>query len=81
MKTRPRRYRCPNCQWDFAFRKKKCCPGCGTLLLIASDISTDAEFTKLKSFWMWDPVQEKWAYIRDWAEEKRQAVRMLVQPR
>lgn len=80
MRTRPRHYRCPNCQWDFAFRKKKCCPGCGTLLRIASDIFTDAELTELKSFWMWDPLQEKWDYIRDWMEEKRQAVRTLVLP-
>jgi hypothetical protein len=58
MKFRPRRYQCPRCQWDFAFRKKRCCPGCGTLLLIASDVPTDAELTEIKNFWMWDPVKE-----------------------
>ena len=71
MKFRPRRYQCPRCRWDFAFRKKRCCPGCGTLLLIASDVPTDAELTEIKSFWMWDPVKEKWDYIRDWEEHKR----------
>jgi hypothetical protein len=52
MKFRPRRYQCPRC------RKKRCCPGCSTLLLIASDVPTDAELTEIKSFWMWDPVKE-----------------------
>lgn len=32
----------------------------GTLLLIASDIPTDAELTEIKSFWMWEPVRERW---------------------
>lgn len=29
------------------------------LLLIASDVPTDAELTEIKSSWMWDPVKEK----------------------
>ena len=74
MRWRPRRYQCPKCRWDFAVRKKRCCPGCGTLLLIGSDNPTDTELTALKSFWMWEPVQEKWDYIRDWEEHKRKAI-------
>src|SRR5438477_7568045 len=58
MRWPPRRYQCPKCRWDFAVRKKRCCPGCGTLLLIASDNPTDAELTEWKSFWMWEPVKE-----------------------
>ena len=75
MRFRPQRYQCPKCRWDFAFRKKRCCPGCGTLLLIASDNPTDAELTELKSFWMWEPGKERWDYIRDWEEHKREAMR------
>jgi len=52
MRFRPQRYQCPKCRWEFAFRKKRCCPGCGTLLLIASDNPTDAELTELKSSWL-----------------------------
>ena len=48
MRWRPRRYQCPKCRWDFAVRKKRCCPGCGTLLLAGSDNPTDAELTELK---------------------------------
>ena len=40
--------------------EEKVLPGCDTLLLIASDNPTDTELTKLKSFWMWQPIQEKW---------------------
>jgi hypothetical protein len=53
--------------------------GCGTLLLIASDNPTDAELTELKSFWMWEPVQEGWDYIRDWEEHKRKAIEQHAQ--
>lgn len=74
MRWRPRRYQCPKCRWDFAFRKKRCCPGCGTLLLIASDNPTDGELTELTTFWMWEPVEEKWDYIRNWEEHKRKAI-------
>jgi hypothetical protein len=63
MRFRTQRYQCPKCRWDFAFRKKRCCPGCGTLLLIASHNPTDAELTALKSFWMWEPGKEKWEYV------------------
>jgi hypothetical protein len=79
MRFRPQRYQCPKCRWEFAFRKKRCCPGCGTLLLIASDNPTDAQLTELKSFWMWEPFQEKWDYIRDWEEHKREAMRKVEQ--
>jgi hypothetical protein len=75
LRFRPRRYECPKCKWDFTFRKKKCCPGCGTLLLIASDMLSDAELTELRSFWMWEPLKEGWDYISDWEEHKREALR------
>jgi type I site-specific restriction endonuclease len=61
----------------FKNRRKKCCPGCGTLLLIASDMLSDAELTALKSFWMWAAVKEKWEYVRDWEEHKREAMQKL----
>src|SRR5271157_5680472 len=73
----PQRYQCPHCKWDFARRKKRCCPGCGTLLLIVSDMLSDAELTELRSFWMWEPLKERWDYIRDWEEHKREAMQML----
>ena len=75
MRYRPQRYHCPHCKWDFARRKKRCCPGCGTLLLIVSDMLSDAELTELRSFWMWDPLKEKWDFIRDWEEHKVEAMR------
>lgn len=74
MRYRPTRYICPRCRRDFAKRKKRCCPGCGTLLLIMSDVPTDTELTALKSFWMWDHDKERWNYIRDWEEHKREAM-------
>jgi len=49
------------------------------LLLIASDVPTDAELTAIKSFWMWEPIKEKWDYIRDWEEHKREAMRRFEQ--
>ena len=75
LRCRPQRYHCPHCKWDFARRKKRCCPGCGTLLLIVSDMLSDAELTELRSFWMWDPLKEKWDFIRDWEEHKVEAMR------
>lgn len=74
LRVKPERYKCPRCKWDFAYRKKRCCPGCGTLLLIASDMLSDAELTELRSFWMWEPLKERWDYIRDWEEHKREAM-------
>jgi hypothetical protein len=74
LRVRPQRYKCPHCKWDFANRKKRCCPDCGTLLLIASDTLSDAELTALKSFWMWEPFKEKWDYISDWEEHKCEAM-------
>lgn len=74
LKVRPQRYKCPHCKWDFAYRKKRCCPGCGTLLLIASDMLSDSDFTALKSFWMWEPLKERWEYVRDWDDHKREAM-------
>jgi hypothetical protein len=41
MRVRPQRYNCPHCNWDFAYRKKRRCLGCGTLLLVASDMLFD----------------------------------------
>ena len=72
-------YRPARCKWDFAKRKKRCCPGCDTLLLIMSDVPTDAELTSLKSFWMWDADKEMWTYIRDWEEHKREALGKLAE--
>jgi hypothetical protein len=79
MKFRPRRYQCPRCRWDFTFRKKRCRPGCGILLLIASDTPTDATLTEIKSLGMWEPGRERWQYIRDWEEHKRDAKRKFEQ--
>jgi hypothetical protein len=62
-------------KWAFTFRKKKCCPRCGTFLLIASDLLSDDELAELRSFWMWEPLKERWDYIRDWEEHKREALR------
>ena len=75
LKTKPQRYKCPHCKWDFAHRKNRCCPGCSTLLLIASDLLSDAELTALRSFWMWEPLKKKWIYVRDWEEHKQEAGR------
>jgi hypothetical protein len=74
LKVRPQRYKSPHCQWDFAYRKKRCCPGCGKLLLIASDMLSDSDFTALKSFWMWEPLKERWEYIREGDDHKREAM-------
>jgi len=49
------------------------------LLLIASDTPSDAELTDIKSFWMWEPGRERWQYIRDWEEHKREATRKFEQ--
>ena len=77
LRVRPQRYKCPHCKWNFAYRKKRCCPGCGTLLLIASDMLSDTELTVLRSFWMWESLKERWDYIRDWEEHKREAMQRL----
>jgi hypothetical protein len=49
------------------------------LLLIASDSPADAELTEIKSFWLWEPGRERWQYIRDWEEHKREAMRKFEQ--
>jgi len=36
---------------------------------------SDAELSELRSFWMWEPLKERWDYIRDWEEHKREALR------
>jgi len=77
MRFRPDRYQCPVCNWDFALRKKRCCRGCGTLLLIPSVLPSDEELRALKSFWMWDPLQQKWKYTLDWEEHKREMIQRL----
>ena len=77
MRVRPQRYKCPHCKCDFAYRKKRYCPGCGTLLLIASDVLSDNALAELRSFWMWDSLKERWDYIRDWEEHKREAMQRL----
>lgn len=35
---------------------------------------SDAEFTALKSFWIWAALKERWEYVRDWEEHKRKAM-------
>ncbi len=35
---------------------------------------SDAELTALKSFWIWEPLKEKWEYLRDWENHKREAM-------
>jgi hypothetical protein len=47
------------------------------LLLIASDMLSDDELTELRSFWMWESFRERWDYIRDWEEHKREAMQRL----
>jgi hypothetical protein len=77
MRFRPDRYQCPVCNWDFGVRKKRCCRGCGTLLLIPSDVPSDDELRALKSFWIWDPLQQKWKYTLDWEEHKREMIERI----
>jgi hypothetical protein len=36
---------------------------------------SDAELTELRSFWMWEPLKEKWDFIRDWEEHKVEAMK------
>lgn len=47
------------------------------MLLIPSDKIFDSELAVLSSFWMWDPAKDKWVYIRDWEEHKREAMLRL----
>jgi hypothetical protein len=35
---------------------------------------SDAELTALKSFWICEPLKERWEYIRDWENHKREAM-------
>ncbi|HXJ04938.1 MAG TPA: hypothetical protein VNH65_07555 [Candidatus Acidoferrum sp.] len=77
MRFRPDRYICPVCKRDFASRREKCCPGCGTLLLIASDVLSDEELTALTSFWMWETPKGRWNYIANWEAAKREAVERI----
>ena len=35
---------------------------------------SDNELTELRSFWMWEPLKERWDYIPDWEEHKREAM-------
>src|SRR5438132_3823628 len=46
LRFRPRCHKCPNCKWDFTQKKKKWCPGCDTLFLMASE---DRKSTRLNS--------------------------------
>jgi len=36
---------------------------------------SDPELTELRSFWMWDPLKEKWDFIRDREAHKVEAMR------
>jgi hypothetical protein len=70
---RPQTYQCPQCKSEFSLRRKKCCRECGILLLIPTDNMSDQELTAIRSFRMWDPVNERWKFIQDWEEHKRKA--------
>jgi hypothetical protein len=41
----------------------------------AAGMLSDPELTELRSFWMWDPLKEKWDFIRDWEAHKVEAMR------
>jgi hypothetical protein len=56
-----------------------CCPGCGTLLLIASDVLSDEELIALKGFWMWETLKSRWNYISNWEAAKREAVERVAE--
>jgi len=36
---------------------------------------SDAELAEIRSFWMWEPLQERWDFIRDWEKHKVEAMR------
>ena len=48
------------------------------MLLIASDTPTNAELTEIKGFWMREPRRERWQYVRDWEEYKREAMQKFA---
>jgi len=77
LKTAADRSRCPKCTWEFASRKNRRCPTCGTLLLIPSDAIRDAELAILRSFWMWHPAKQAWTFIYNWEEHKREGRKKL----
>jgi len=56
------RFTCPRCKWDFAQRKKKCCPGCGARLVLSSTLMADFPS---KDFYCQDRVTG-WVYVDDW---------------
>jgi hypothetical protein len=74
LSTATERHRCPKCTWEFAFRRKRLCPTCGTLLLVPSDKIPDTELGALGSFWIWNTANQKWCFIRNWEEHKREAM-------
>lgn len=78
MRLTPKHYDCPACKSDFSFRKKKRCPACGVLLLIASDNLAEMEPKALKKFWMWEVLKQEWVYVPDWERSLRDAVESLT---
>ena len=79
MRFRSDRHICPVCKWDFVSRRRKCRPGCGIPLLIASNVLADEELSALKNFWMWETLKGKWNYIADWETAKREAVERVAE--
>jgi len=63
---------CPKCKWDFYFRKKLCCPGCGVRIVLISDKWPFPE----KDFYTYDK-RVGWRYVADIMEEMRDAMALL----
>jgi len=76
MRFRPNRYQCP-----FATLTSLSARGdaaeAAARLLIQSDLPSDEELRALKSFSMWDLLQQKWKYTLDWEEHKREMIQHL----
>ena len=45
--------------------------------MIGSDAFCDAEFTALGSFWMWEPLNERWIFVRAREKHKQEGERKL----
>jgi hypothetical protein len=65
----------PPLQVGLQLQEEALLPRCGTFLLIGSDPYSDAEFTALRSFWLWEPLKGKWIYVPNWEEHNREAKR------
>jgi hypothetical protein len=42
--------------------------------LVPSDKIPDTELGALGSFWIWNTANQKWCFIRNWEEHKREAM-------